>query len=290
MNDRHNLARQALRTALALRQSNKIEPNHPVSIYDIVDNMGVELRFMDVPSMEGMYYRNAAKPTIVVSSLRPRGRRAFTCAHELGHHEFGHGTHVDELVSHPERMDRFTAEEYLANSFASYLLMPKAAVEWAFHKRGWTPSTATPAQIYTVAGWLDVGYESLIHQMSLTLKLLGAQTRDSLLRTPPKAIRATILGAQLDGELLIADKFWLHRTIDIEVGDFILLPSGVEVTGSCVHVLRADEDSTLVSGTKPGRDHAISGDSDWAAYIRVSRRGYVGRSIFRHLEESEDEE
>lgn len=40
----------------------------------------------------------------------------------------------------------------------------------------------------------------------------------------------------------------------------------------------------LISATRPGIAR-IDDSSGWSAFIRVSRREFVGREIFRHLEE-----
>ena len=74
--------------------------NEAICVYDLADQLGIEVRFADIPSMEGMYCRESG-PTIILSSLRPSGRQAFTCAHELGHHSNGDGTGIDQLVERP---------------------------------------------------------------------------------------------------------------------------------------------------------------------------------------------
>ena len=67
--------------------------------------------------------------------------------------------------------------------------MPKAAVEHGFKVRGYVPAAATPQQIYAVAGWLGVGYGTLIHHMRISLDLLSEQKTKALLSIPPKRIR-----------------------------------------------------------------------------------------------------
>jgi hypothetical protein len=47
--------------------------------------------------------------------------------------------------------------------------MPKAAVVGGFSRRNWNAASSTPAQIYTIAGWLGVGYETLITHMRASL-------------------------------------------------------------------------------------------------------------------------
>lgn len=284
MNERSRLARQALREALVLRKSRGVVPNRPVQIYDLVNDLGIELRFLDVPSMEGLYHRSDPA-TICVSSLRPSGRRTFTCAHELGHHVFGHGTRVDELTDQQHAAGGFQMEEYLADSFASALLMPKAAVDWAFHTRGWVPEAATPAQVYTVTKWLGVGYETLVRHLGSSLHTVSRLHMDSLLRSTPKRIKADFLGFSPEGDLVIADEYWQDTTIDIEVGDLVATPPLSTIEGECIEGFREDHNATLIRGFTPGQGRVVSQDRGWSAYIRVSRRNFVGRSIYRHLKD-----
>ena len=97
MNDRRAIARQAMAAALRTRLALGYGLDHAVCVYDLAEKLGLEVRFLDLPSMEGMY-TSASDPTIIISSLRPPGRRAFTCAHELGHHNRGDGVQIDEFV------------------------------------------------------------------------------------------------------------------------------------------------------------------------------------------------
>lgn len=290
MNDRGQLAREAVHQALILRRSQGIGANRPVQVYDLVDNLDIELRFFEASSMEGLYNRGSP-PVILVSSLRPRGRRTFTTAHELGHHIFGHGTTMDELITQ-ESERPFKPEEYLADNFASALLMPKSAVDWAFGIRGWTPAGSTPVQIYTVACWLDVGYETLVNQLGTSLKLLSRTRMQELLRVSPKRIRTDVLGFENDGDVIVADNNWRDRAIDLEVGDHAMVPANAVFEGECAELFTADgdrDDRTLLRGRAPGRGRVVTSDGSWSAYVRVSKHGYTGRSIFRHLEDPDYE-
>ncbi len=289
MSDRKHLAREGLRSALSLRHSQHIPPNRPVQVYDLVDALNIDLWFVDAPSMEGLYYK-ASRPAILISALRPKGRRSFTCAHELGHHVFRHGTVADELVLSSEQTNTFDPNEFLVDSFASALLMPKAAVDWAFRSRGWVPEECTPQQIYVIAGWFDVGYETLIQQLSRSLNMVSPVKAKSLLRYTPSRVRSEFLGTSHDGDLVIVDDHWLDRAIDIEVGDLIALPGSITIDGSNIAEAGLHGTGTLVRAINPGIGRVISSDGAWAAFVRVSRKGFTGRSIFRHLEEPTDDE
>src|SRR3546814_6969436 len=51
----------------------------------------------DVCSSDLGMYQRAPPPRIHLSARRPLPRRAYNCAHELGHHVFAHGSSIDEL-------------------------------------------------------------------------------------------------------------------------------------------------------------------------------------------------
>ena len=155
------LARQALRAALGFRQRYGYKLWEPVSPYDVAARLRVEVRFVDIPSLEGMYLKCTPEPTILLPSDRPAGRQTFSCAHEAGHHEFSNGSRIDEYFDLGAPVARFDPVEFMADTFAGFLLMPKVAVEHGFAARGLRLATCTPEQIYIVAGWLGVGYETL---------------------------------------------------------------------------------------------------------------------------------
>ena len=287
---RRDIVLRASNKALEVRRLAKIGLWDAFCVYDLADLMGVEVRFVDIPSMEGMYFKGQ-EPTIFISSLRPQGRQVFTCAHELGHHVYQHGGRIDEIVNHPLIENRRDPEEYLADRFASFLLMPKSSVSRAFYSRGWKDiDNCSPVQIFTVAGWFGVGYETLIYHMELSLNILSKRPAEKLLRVTPKQLKTQIVGSEISENLIIVDTFWTARAIDIQVGDIVLLPNGTSLEGRCVSLLTNEEKGIFFYGLQPGIGRFENKDANWSIFIRVSRKGYVGRNIFRHLEEPDDEE
>src|SRR5262245_7427423 len=121
MVDRRQLAHDAMIAAIKVRQSLGLDLVRPVCVYDICERMKVTVRFNAI-NMEGMYDR-LPKPRIHLSALRPLVRRNFNCAHELGHHVFGHGSTIDELRADGQADDE-SPKEVLANYFAAFLLLP----------------------------------------------------------------------------------------------------------------------------------------------------------------------
>ena len=280
--------------AIRLRQDADIGLESPVDIYGLCDHLRVPFRFVDV-SMEGMYQRTPT-PYIVLSALRPLARRVFNCAHELGHHAFGHGLTVDALVQEHIASSRErgrighvrvpkSPDEFLVDAFAGFLLMPMMALRKAYAARGLRLDTASPAQHFAVASSFGVGYTTLITHLAFGTKRLPPQRADELLRVSVARIRRSIVGERFAVErLIVADEQWQLPTVDTEVGTHLLLPPDAEANGD--HLARVTELPTgrLFRALRPGITRAHALDGRWAVFVRVSRFQYVGLGRYRHLD------
>ena len=286
MNDRRAIARQAMAAALRTRLSLGYGLDHAVCVYDLAEKLGVEVRFLDVPSMEGMY-SSASGPTIIVSSLRPPGRRAFTCAHELGHHKRRDGVEIDELVEQWDK-PRFDPKEFAADCFAGALLMPKMAVSKAFAVRGLSMEECTPDQAFFVAGCFGVGYTTLVHHLRGALQVLPETRAQALLKVSPRKAQSLLLGWETSQTVVVVDAHWNGRAVDVEVGDLIFVRGGARSEGACVEPSSDVEHGRLFRAARPGIGR-LEADTAWSAFVRVSRRDYVGRALYRHWEEAGDE-
>jgi hypothetical protein len=284
MNNRQALAKSAAMHALRIRASVHIKPWDAIDIFDLAQQLGVEVRFTKISSMEGMYLRQDA-PVILISSERPAGRQRYSCAHELGHHVFGDGTRVDELFdpnSDKERQD----DEVRADMFAGMLLMPKSAVDRAFSARNLNPATANPVEFYRVACWLGVGFSTLAGHLHYALRTITQDRFATIERVTPKAIREFVLGQPTPEGLIIVDEQWSSRPVDAAVGDFLVLPRGTSEEGPFCEKRTDLEHGVLFQAVTPGVGRFES-SSGWAAFVRISRKHYEGRNMFRHLEEVE---
>lgn len=286
---RKDLVLSAISQALRLRKAANIPLSDAVCPFDLAEQHGVEVRFQALASFDGMRSWASDGSAIIVSSLRPPGRRSFTCAHELGHEVFDHGVQFDELLGCRDAPRQNEPEEIIADAFAGFLLMPKSAVEHALMVRGWQLALCTPREVYTLASWLGVGYTSLLWHLQCGLKLLGASRANELRRVRLPRIRKEFLGYDCPGELVIVDSHWCGRPVDIQVNDVALLPSGGRAEGICVEAAANTTGQVLVRGVTPGIGRLILEKSGWSGFVRVSRRDYVGRNKYRHLEETDDE-
>jgi hypothetical protein len=290
--DRRALHERGARAALELRAQLDIPMGSALAVYDEAEKLGIEVRFLAAPSLEGMYFRQSpgqGTPLVVVSSLRPAGRQAWTAAHELGHHVFGHGNRIDEYEdSEGSRRASDDPDEVLANSFAGMFLMPKAAVERGFRVRGFDPAAPSALEAYTVAGWLGVGYKTLIHHMQWTLKLLRADRAEALLARKPRQIRTDLMGEEVRGDVMVVDQHWTGRTVDVRVGDVLLLPEDAQAAGASLSTVTRGLGHATAEAIAPGVSQVAAGD--WAAFVRCARRDYSGRARYRHIEPSADDE
>ncbi len=284
------VARAALRQALAIRAKLQLDISSPICIYDVTDQLGVEVRFVELPSLEGLYL-DLARPTILVSSLRPAGRRRFTCGHELGHYLLGHGTRADEIAdTSARRASTYDVDEFAADCFSGFLLMPKTAVAAAFAARGLKLAFCTGTDVYIVAQQFGVGYRTLLHHMSRSIGLIAPAASNRLAKIPLSAIRADILGASESRNVIVVDRHWRGRAVDVEVGDLLVLRDGILVrAGRSLEPLATRPADTIFRASNPGIASLWLPHTEWAKHVRVSRSAYTGRSVFRHLDEPDGE-
>jgi Zn-dependent peptidase ImmA (M78 family) len=271
--------------ALAVRRRLGINILDPLCVFDIAEKLEIEVRFVDTPSIDAVYSKQP-KPTIFLSSGRPLVRQTFSCAHELGHHQFNHGIRLEYFLDATKSTD---PEEFLADCFAGLLLMPQTAVKHAFIQRGWSIQSASPEQFYTIANNFGVGYTTLIHHTRGSLGLLDHQKAESLLKSRLPEIRRKLVNGPCQPNLHIVDPFWRGRPIDIQVGDLILLPSDTLESGAYIRQLNETPNGCLFEAIKKGAGQVSNGGLGWSSFVRVSEKEYVGRSLFRHLEEPADD-
>jgi len=286
------LARQALRAAIRERRANGVPEDSPISAIDFADRpeAHLEVWLVDEPRLEGMYCAGST-PRILVSSHRTLGRQALTCAHELGHHAFGHGTRWDQYLYELDHLRSLPPDEYLADLFAHYLLMPRQAVVRSFQERGVDPAAKLDDEcVFLVACNLGVSYSALVNQLHFSLGLISAETAKRLLRTTPKAIRNRILGFTTETELFLVDRHWFGRAVDIHVGDTIAVDPQIASEGTVVEAAGASLRHRFLKGVRPGVGRLLTANDDWSVHVRVSRRfdkfrTYHGRAMYRHWED-----
>ena len=280
------LAFDALSRALRLRKKLGIDLDRPVSAIEIAESLNIEVRLVDLPSMEGMYIAGPA-PKIILSSLRPQGRRNFTCAHELGHHIYEHGEQFDEITSAKNISRKNDPKEFSADCFAGYFLMPKALIDSGMKRRNFTYETLEAHQVYALSSWLGVGYTTLINHMQFGIQMITQEKSHQLLHYEPQEIRQQIYPDSAISNLHVADEHWIGRAIDCEVGDYISLPKNSILEGVQLDTLE-NNNGCFLKTRVPGLAKATNESLGLSIFIRVSPKNYKGRSCYRFEEDVQE--
>jgi IrrE N-terminal-like domain len=287
VNGKIALARQGLRAAMQLRRHLSLPREAAINAFDVARMVGADVRFLDAPSLEGMFVRDPG-PRILLPSTkhRPKARILFSCAHEVGHQQFDHGTKADRYVEDGESGVGFVADEYLADVFAGHLLMPRAAVMEAFERRRWSAEACTPHQAFAIASELGVGYGTLITHLNAAMEILSSNHRDALSKVSPKTIKSDLAGAIWPGPLTIADAAWRHAPIDIEISELLILPTA-SGNGCGLLKLRGEHSGrSIYMAVRSGTGQLDIGGGPLS--IRVARQHYIGPLKNRYLDDPDE--
>lgn len=282
--DKKALTHMAMKAAVKTRARGGLDQISPACIFDLCEKLGVPVRFTDI-NMEGMYSGGDA-PRIFVSSQRPLPRRAFTCGHELGHHEFSHGTTIDEMKEEAAALNSEHPDEFLVNAFSSFVLMPVIGLRGAFARRGSDMHTATPAQMFAVASNFGVGYATLITHLAYGVQEIAVGRARELLKATPKSIRKNLLGDDSADPLVIVDTSWVAKAVDAEIGTSILLPAGSAAEGDVLQQAGSYAAGDIYRAVRPGLGRVSLGAGK-QNFVRVSKKGYAGLARYRHLEDND---
>lgn len=285
--DRRSIILRATAQAELVRIKCDIPRTAPIDPIHVSESRGCEVRLLDLPSLEGVYSPTPS-PVIVLGSDRPAGRRAFTCAHELGHHEFKHGTRIEKF--NPANSDTTRDHnEVLADMFAATLLMPQGGIRRALRDRDIQPLKVQPMQILQLSSYFGVGYATLIEHITWTLKILSPNQREKLLRIQPRQLKAEF-GGTPQSEVIFADNLWRDRAVDLEIGDILVLPKTASILDNGCHLVshgNVNGRATYQAVTR-GYLRAFHAISDWAVNIRVAAKHFQGLARYRFLEDPEE--
>jgi hypothetical protein len=255
----------------------------PINVYDACQKLGIDVLFANIPSMEGALARTP-RPCVVVSSVRPPGRQAFTCAHELGHFVFEHAATVDLKADSELDFEQSNDEEQIADQFAAFLLMPKTAVLGAFRSRGLAPHDCPFLDILSIAGWFGVGYMTFANHLRFGLDLIDDARWRVLKKQRPAKIRADFVPQRDLPGLHVVDPHWGPVAIEARIGDgiwFASPPADIAFGQVIRH-----RGGGLVVAERTGT-FGVAAEGLGAFQVRVARAQYEGRAIFRALAEDE---
>ena len=201
--DRKQLSREAVAKATNTRLSNGLSLTEAICPFDLATNkLGIDVRFDPLKSLEGAY---ATHPAIVIGSQRPLPRQVFTCAHEIGHHEFKHGTKLDAYIEGDNSPHYEQPEEYLAQVFAANLLMPIVATQRAFKIRQISSQDICAKDAYKLSCYFGVGYTTFLKHLSCALAILSFNRSQELQKVKLASIRESFGIKETKKALVVVD-------------------------------------------------------------------------------------
>jgi hypothetical protein len=137
-----------------------------------------------------------------------------------------------------------------------------------------------------VASYFQVGYRTLVRHLQMALRRLSWARAEELVRRPLRHIRSEILGFSCSSYLVVVTELWCQGVpADCEVDDFIRCPDGTKVEGSSLEAERNARGSTIYRAASAGYATLVL-PSTKKVTVRVSRKGYTGRLIYRWEEET----
>lgn len=279
-----HIYKKAIMMADDIRAGLGLNMFQPVNIFDACIRLGLSVRCVDI-NMEGVYIEQEGgiNPTILLSNLRPLPRRCFTCAHELGHHIFRHGSKIDALSNESSEGSSDT-EEHLVDSFAAALLMPVAGILAEFKKRKCVIQNASPINFYTVSSVFGTGYQTLVLNCKINGLINEAKAFALLKVGPAKILKDIFTSTIVNSYFKIIDRYSKLNVIDLEVSNYVILPFDIKIEGDHLKKIKESKIGTCYVALKPGIARASSSDGSSSYFIRIQNFQYVGLVENRHLE------
>jgi len=274
-------ATQVSLNALKTRKNYLGVPAHlPLCPYALAESMGFDVRFVNIPSFEGMYVAN--QNLILISAERPEGRKRFTCAHEIGHHVLKHGTIIDEILECGSNKQ----EEIEADFFASMLLMPQSAVNRTLIQYNKKAEELTHTDIYILSKYFGVSYLSFLTHISSNLKLIPYRRYQHLRNVKLPEIRQSLCGATQNNQVFFIGSWWVEKAIDMEVGDYIVSDTELAIDGIDI-IDKIDDDGRFVYVATSSGITRIHNEL-WSGFVKVSRKKFTGHYQFKYEEEADE--
>ncbi|TQL97712.1 uncharacterized protein DUF955 [Actinoallomurus bryophytorum] len=200
----------------------------PIDIYSAIGDAEVVLMWRPMPRQFGAYINELrSRPGILVNNGLPHAAQRHTAAHELGHHRLGHRSTTDENLDPPDKgWSGWTDEEKVAESFASWFLMPRRAVLTALGRLG-LERPQSPDDVYMLALLLGTSYRSTIRHLP-NLRLASRDLARQWARVPPKKIKARLDNAALpptssSSDVWVIDKNFAGTELTVHLGDRLIV-------------------------------------------------------------------
>jgi hypothetical protein len=141
--------------------------------------------------------------------------------------------------------------------------------------------------VYTLSSVFGTGYNTFIVHCRVNQIITSTQEKALLKHTPAKILRTLFSTSASPTHFKIIDGLSEMPVIDLEVSNYIFLPSKTKVMGD--HVKKCEGSvGNVYKAMKPGIFQVAAPNETFSSFIRIQRSAYVGLAEYRHLENHKD--
>lgn len=194
--DARRAGARALVEAQRLLQAIGLDQARPIDVFRLILEEGITLDFTRYRKLAGAYIPGSddLPPIITINEGHPLALQRYTAAHELGHHVAHSDSVCDTDVEILARgVAPRTYDEAFAESFASWLLMPRQLVHARVRALALPAHALGPEDVYRLALDLGTSYDATLTQLGV-LHLLSFPQQQALRRIPPKDTKERLAG------------------------------------------------------------------------------------------------
>jgi hypothetical protein len=191
---------------------------------------------------------------------------------------------IDVISDEGENSSFKSNDEILVDAFAAALLMPIGGIQAEFTKRNISFQAATHVDFYTISSVFGVGYQTLITHCKVNRLITGSKAIELSKLTPAKIFKANFKDVEEKSFFKIIDEKCCAKPVDLEVSNYIVLPSDFIVDDEFLERKHEAQIGTLFLAKKTGILSVHSNKTETSYFIRVQPQNYIGFAEYRHLE------
>ncbi|PWJ52622.1 uncharacterized protein DUF955 [Dyadobacter jejuensis] len=154
----------AKKKASRFRQKFGYSSNDPFPVDSFLIKEGIITTFTEMSeNFSGMALKKEGNLGLIINSAQPIGRQNFSIAHELYHlYE------QEDFVPRPStagKFDKKDIEEFMADKFAVYLLMPESGIMEMISEGEIESGKIEIGQIFKISGYFRVSFEATLNRL-----------------------------------------------------------------------------------------------------------------------------
>jgi Zn-dependent peptidase ImmA (M78 family) len=262
--DKQQLVVIAMGAAHRAHKEFGVNPATRVDVFSVLRTVGACVFFRPLHSIYGAYLPTGDSiPGLLINSNLPLSVQRFTAAHELGHLYLGHKIVSLERGADfvPEERSGADPDEFVAEAFGAFFLMPKPLVKGSMAELGIREGRIESSEVYLLALRMGTSYAATVNQL-LTLKLVHFAQAKELRKHAPKEIKEKLNDEKAVGrhDVWLLNENWNGKEIYPAVLDTIRIQLKETPTSGYTWLLQDRPEGVEVrEDTRKGEDSGIGG-------------------------------